>query len=267
MAVTISFNINRFNRFLSVYEQSQTQFAGKVALTKFGKRIKGSQGLAQRYKRIFKNPVPFTLNSTFTVQRGLELDVGIKDERGLGKRGKGNPAAKYLFPPIGVGSGKAYDTLFTQYLRDRNLINRSDYPVPAVSHPLVRTNKYGNVTPTTYGNTKKALGKTRKAKGRAGFTGGNSKIMDARVIAFKEDKKLGDGKRLPKGIYRETRKIGSSKLGLSALFYFNDIPSQSKGGANKDSSMTGRLFPEIVGNFADAQLIKIWLREIKQLAK
>ena len=78
MAVTILFDINRFNRFLSVYEQSQTQFAGKVALTKFGQRIKGSQGLAQRYKRIFQEPVPFTLNSTFTVQRGLELDVGIK---------------------------------------------------------------------------------------------------------------------------------------------------------------------------------------------
>ena len=254
--------INRFNRFLSVYEQSQTQFAGKVALTKFGKRVKGSQGLAQRYKRIFKDPVPFTLNSTFTVQRGLELDVGIKDERGLGKRGKGNPAAKYLFPPIGVGSGKAYDTLFTQYLRDRNLINRSDYPVPAVSHPLVRTNKYGNVTPTTYGNTKRALGKTRKAKGRTGFAGGNSKIQDARVIAFKEDKKLGNGKTLPKGIYRETRKVGSSKLGLSALFYFNDIPTQKKGGSGGT-----KIFPEIVKDFGDAQLIKLWLQEIKRLAK
>ena len=257
MAVTILFDINRFNRFLSVYEQSQTQFAGKVALTKFGQRVKGSQGLAQRYQRIFKKPVPFTLNSTFTVQRGLELDVGIKD-----RIEKGNPAGKYLFPPIGVGSGRAYDTQFTQYLRDRNLINRSDYPVPAVSHPLVRTNKYGNVTPTTYGNTKRALGKTRGAKGRTGFAGGNSKIQDARVIAFKEDKELGDGKTLPKGIYRETRKVGSSKLGLSALFYFNDIPTQKKGGSGGT-----KLFPEIVKEFADAQLIKIWLREIKQLAK
>ena len=257
MAVTILFDINRFNRFLSVYEQSQTQFAGKVALTKFGQRVKGSQGLAQRYKRIFKDPVPFTLNSTFTVQRGLELDVGIKD-----RIEKGNPAAKYLFPPIGVGSGRAYDTLFTQYLRDRNLINRSDYPFPITKNPLVRTNKYGNVTPTTYGNTKRALGKTRKAKGRTGFAGGNAKIGDARVIAFKNDKKIGKGKTLKKGIYRET-----PKGGLRDLFRFGDIPSQKKGGANKDSSMTGRLFPEIVFNFADAQLIKLWLQEIKRLAK
>ena len=81
MAVTILFDLKKFNRFLSVYEQSQTEFAGKVALTKFAKRVKGSQGLRIRYDKIFDRPVPFTRNSTFTVQRGLELDVGIKDEK------------------------------------------------------------------------------------------------------------------------------------------------------------------------------------------
>ena len=261
MAVTILFDLKKFNRFLSVYEQSQAQFAGKVALTKFGQRVKGSQGLAQRYKRIFQEPVPFTLNSTYTMQRGLELDVGVKDQIK-----KGNPAGKYLFPPIGVGSGKAYDTLFTQYLRDRNLIERSDYPFAATSHPLVRTNKYGNVTQTTYGNTKRALGKTRKAKGRAGFAGGNAKIGDQRVFAIKND---GDGNnsKLKAGIYREQVGRGKSKFEVKALFYYGKIPSQKKGGANQDSSMTGRLFPEIVFNFADAQLIKLWLQEIKRLAK
>ena len=256
MAVTILFDINRFNRFLSVYEQSQTQFAGKVALTKFAKRIKGSQGLAQRYKRIFQQPVPFTLNSTFTVQRGLELDVGIKDQTAITK---GNPASKYLFPPIGMGSGKAYDTLFTQYLRDRNLINNTDYPFPITKNPLVRTNKYGNVTPTTYGNTKLALAKTR-TKGT--FSGGNAKITDARVIAFKDNKKIGKGKTIKKGIYRETKKVGSNKTFLRPLFLYGAIPSQKKGG-----SKGNKVFPEIVKDFADAQLIKIWLREIKQLAR
>ena len=211
MAVTILFDLKKFNRFLSVYEQSQTEFAGKVALTKFAKRVKGSQGLRQRYKRIFDRPVPFTLNSTFTVQRGLELDVGIKDEKALkGKNsGKGNPAARYLFPPIGMGSGRAYDTQFTQYLRNRNLIKNSDYPIPATSHPLVRVNKYGNVTQGTYGATKKALGKTRGTKGQEGFAGGNAKIGDRRVFALKENK----GK-LRRGIYRE---IGDK--GAKALFY------------------------------------------------
>ena len=256
MATRIVFDINKFNRFLSIYEQSQTEFAGKRALTKFSQRIKGSQGLAQRYKRIFREPVPFTLNSTFTVQRGLELDIGIKD-----RIEKGNPAGKYLFPPIGVGSGKAFDTQFTQYLRDRNLIERSDYPFAATSHPLVRTNKYGNVTPTTYGNTKRALGKTRKAKGRTGFAGGNAKIGDQRVFAIKKD---GDGKnkKLKAGIYREQVGRGKNKFEVRALFYYGKIPSQKKGGSGGT-----KLFPEIVKDFADAQLLKIWLREIKQLAK
>ena len=260
MATRIVFDINKFNRFLSIYEQSQTEFAGKRALTKFGQRIKGSQGLAQRYKRIFQQPVPFTLNSTFTVQRGLELDVGIKDQTAITK---GNPASKYLFPPIGMGSGKAYDTLFTQYLRDRNLINNTDYPFPITKNPLVRTNKYGNVTPTTYGNTKLALAKTR-TKGT--FSGGNAKITDARVLAFKNDfkvkKKDGSSKTYRKGIYRENKKVGSNETFLRPLFLYGAIPSQKKGGKKGN-----KLFPEIVKDFADAQLIKIWLREIKQLAK
>ena len=251
MAVTILFVLKRFNRFLSVYEQSQTEFAGKVSLTKFAKRVKGSQGLRIRYDKIFDRPVPFTRNSTFTVQRGLELDVGIKDEKGL-KGGKGNPAARYLFPPIGIGSGRAYDTQFTQYLRNRNLIKNSDYPIPATSHSLVRVNKYGNVTQGTYGATKKALGKTRSSKGQQGFAGGDAKIGDRRVFALKQDK----GK-LRRGIYRET-----GDKGAKALFYYGAIPSQTKGGSGGD-----KLFPQIVGDFADAQLIKIWLREIKQLAK
>ena len=260
MATRIVFDINKFNRFLSIYEQSQTEFAGKRALTKFAQRIKGSQGLAQRYKRIFQEPVPFTLNSTFTVQRGLELDVGIKDQTAITK---GNPASKYLFPPIGMGSGKAYDTLFTQYLRDRNLINNSDYPFPITKNPLVRKNKYGNVTPTTYSNTKIALAKTR-TKGT--FSGGNAKIQDARVLAFKDDfkvkKKDGSSKTYRKGIYRENKKVGSNKTFLRPLFLYGAIPSQKKGGKKGN-----KVFPEIVKDFADAQLIKIWLREIKQLAR
>jgi len=252
MAQTFRFDLKNFERRLDIYEQSQANFAGKVALTKLGKRLKGSQGLRQRYKRIFKNPVPFTLNSTFTMQRGLELDVGVKNIIE-----KGNPAGKYLFPPIGFGSGRAYDTQFTQYLRNRDLINKGDYPFAATDHPLVRTNKYGNVTSGTYGSTKKALGKTRGAKGKSSFAGGNSKIGDARVIAFKNDKKIGKGKTLKKGIYRET-----GKGGLRALFYFGNIPKQKKGGSKGD-----KLFPEIVKDFTDAQLFKIWLREIKNLAK
>ena len=259
MAATIKISLGNLEKRLTIYEQTQVKFAGKKALTQYAKRAKTKEGfIAKKYKMMFRNPVLFTLNSTFTVQKGIKLDIGVKDALAL-KKGKGNPAAKYLFPPIGVGSGKAYDTLFTQYLRDRNLINNNDYPFPITKNPLVRTNQYGNVTQTTYGNTKRALGKTRKG---GSFAGGNSKIQDARVIAFKDDKKIGKGKTYRKGIYRETKKVGSNETFLRPLFLYGDIPSQKKGG-----SKGNKVFPEIVKDFADAQLIKIWLREIKQLAR
>jgi hypothetical protein len=275
MSFTFKFDLNNFTRKLDLYEQSQANFAGKVALTKLAKRLKGSQGLRDRYERIFDRPVAFTKNSTFTVQRGLELDVGIKDERALkGKNsGKGNPASKYLFPPIGVGSGKAYDTRFTQYLRNRDLINKGDYPVGIRENPLVRVNRFGNITANTYQNTQIALGKTRDEKGDSAFKGGNSKIQDQRVFAFKNDKTYKGSKKgktkakhYPKGIYRVTQNKGRGKSFLKPLFLYVDIPTQKKGGAG-ESNMKGRLFPEIVKNYADAQLFKIWLREIKELAK
>ena len=272
MATTFKFDLKNFQRRLSLYEQSQANFAGKVALTKLAKRLKGAtvkteggtstMGIRDRYKRIFKNPVPFTLNSTFTVQRELELDVGIKD-----KVEKGNPAGKYLFPPIGVGSGEAYDTLFTRYLRDRSLINSTDYPYPVRENPLVRKNRFGNVTANTYRNTVIGLGKTRTG---GSFSGGNNKIHDARVVNFKNDKivkkKDGTEKVIKKGIYREQIGRGKNKPFLRPLFFYGSIPTQSKGGAG-ESTMKGRLFPQIVKEFADAQLFKIWLREIKNLAR
>tara|TARA_R100001591_G_scaffold41107_1_gene52536 strand:+ start:56 stop:832 length:777 start_codon:yes stop_codon:yes gene_type:complete len=257
MAQTFKFDLRNFERKLSVYELSQANFAGKVALTKLAKRLKGSQGLRQRYMRIFDRPVSFTLNSTFTVQRGLELDVGIKD-----KIEKGNPAGKYLFPPIGVGSGRAYDTLFTQYLRNRNLIENTDYPIPATDHSLVKVNKRGNVTSGTYSSTVIALGKTRsQGKNRSAFKGGNSSIPDQRVFAITRDG-ASNNKKLKAGIYREQKGRGKNKFEVKALFFYKKIPTQSKGGRGGK-----KMFPEIVKDFTDAQLFKIWLREIKNLAK
>ena len=85
--------------------------------------------------------------------------------------------------------------------------------------------------------------------------------MDRRVFAVKRTG-ASRNKSLKAGIYRET-----GKSQIRALFFFGKIPVQQKGGKNPDSSMTGRLFPEIVKNFADPQLTKLWLQEIKRLAK
>ena len=251
MATTFTFNLNNVRRKLSLYEQSQASFAGKVALTKFAKRIKGQAGgIPMKYKKIFKNPVPFTLNSTFTVQRGLELDIGVKDEKAL-KDKKGNPAAKYLYPSIGGGSTKAYGTQFTQLLRNLNLMNSSDYPFAVLDNPLIRTGKGGRVTKATYKNTLSALKATqnKSIKGRSK----GAKIQDARVIAFKAGETKYRG-----GIYREqVPSSGKFPSFFRPLFVFKPTPSQS----------AKQPFPSIVKNFSDALIMKLWLKEIKRLTK
>ena len=123
----LTYKFCKIQKRFNAYEKTQAKFAGKVALTKLGREFRGKNGLiAQTYLgrhgfKKFKSPVFFTLNSTFARQRELELDVGVKDEKAL-KDGKGNPASKYLYPPIGGGSTRAYATQFTQYLRNRNLM-------------------------------------------------------------------------------------------------------------------------------------------------
>ena len=91
-----------------------------------------------------------------------------------------------------------------------------------------------------------------------------NKLFSQKLVKedFKVKKKDGSSKTYRKGIYRENKKVGSNKTFLRPLFLYGAIPSQKKGGKKGN-----KVFPEIVKDFADAQLIKIWLREIKQLAR
>jgi len=257
MASPLVYNFSKIQKRFNAYEKTQANFAGKVALTRLGKELKGKDGLiARSYKgghglQKFKSAVFFTLNSTFTKQRGLALDVGVKDERAITK---GNPASKYLYPVIGGGSTKAYDTLFTQYLRNRNLINKGDYPYAVTGNRFIKLGKNGRVTKSTYSNTMIGLAKTRdkelKARSRK-----NGKIQDARVIAFKTTTAAGKYK---KGIYREhTPSSGKYKSYLKPLFIFKEIPTQK-----------GKFtFRQRVKFFADKKAFKYWSQEIKRLAK
>ncbi len=253
MAVLV-YNFSKIQKRFNAYEKTQANFAGKKALTRLGKEFRGQNGLiAQTYLgrhgfKPFQSAVFYTRNSTFAIQRGLQLDVGVKDERASAK---GNPASKYLYPPIGGGSTKAYGTLFTQYLRNRNLMNKGDYPFAITASRFIKLGKNSRVTKSTYYNTMIGLGKTRdgqiKAKSRK-----NGKIQDARVIAFKSDK----GK-YKKGIYREVAPSrGKYKSFLSPLFLFNPIPTQKR----------QKTFGQRVKYFSDKKAFKYWSQEIKKLA-
>ena len=248
--VTFSYNFERIKKQLNVYERSQAKFAGKKALTRLNRELKGKNGLvAKTYKRgtltggRFRDPVTFTLASTFGIQAGSDLTVGVKDERALKRQG--NPASKYLYPVIGGGSGIAYDTGFTQYLKNQNLMKKSEYPYPEFENRFIRTNKRGRVTKTTYRNTIQGLKNNHKS-GRRG-----SKIQDARVFALKNDK---NG--LPAGIYREVPDR-EGKFIARALFYFGSYPVQ-KGKVT---------FSQRIRKIADKRVFKYWVSETRKLAR
>jgi len=251
------YDFNKIKKRFNVYEKSQAEFAAKKTLTRLGKEFRGQNGLiAQTYLgkhgfKAFKSAVWYTKNSTFAIQNGLELSVGVKDEKASSG---GNPASKYLYPPIGGGSTKAYDTIFTQYLKNRNFMSKGDYPFAAMESRFVKLKKNGRVTNATYYNTMIGLAKTRdkEIKGRSKK---NGRIQDARVIAFRSDSNAPYGK---KGIYREkTPSKGKYPSTLLPLFYFKDIPTQ-KG---------QKTFKQRVEYFADKKVYKYWSQEIKKLAK
>ena len=248
MATQIKLSLGNLEKKLSIYEQTQVKFAGKKALTQYAKRAKTKKGfVAKKYKMMFRNPVSFTLNSTFTVQKDIKLVVGVKDTLAL-KKGKGNPASFYLYPAIGGGSTSAYATQFTQYLKNRNFMNDGDYPFAVLGNRYIKTDGEGRVRRYIYRNVQFGLAKTRDKEVKGRSKGG--KIQDARVLAFRTDR----GK-FKKGIYREV----SNKKGsfLSPLFLFKATPTQKP----------KQTFRSIIEDSSKKIIPELWFKEIKELAK
>ena len=256
--VTFSYNFEKIKKQLDVYERSQAKFAGKKALTRLNRELKGKNGLvAKTYKTgtltggRFRDPVTFTLASTFGKQTGLDLTVGVKDDTAMTKQG--NPASKYLYPVIGGGSTKAYDTGFTKYLRNRDLIKRGEYPFAFFKSRYIRKTKRNRVSKSTYRNTIIALDNQKKH----GSIGG--KLQDARVVAFKEPPK-GSGRQYG-GIFREVPKRekinGVKQFKLEPLFIFKPTPYQA-----------GKVtFSQRIKKIADKRVFKYWVSETRKLAK
>nr|BAR30182.1 hypothetical protein [uncultured Mediterranean phage uvMED] len=252
MAQTIKISLGNLEKRLTIYEQTQVKFAGKKALTQYAKRAKTKEGLiAEKYKTLFKSPVFFTLNSTFTVQKGIKLDIGVKDALAL-KKGKGNPAAFYLYPAIGGGSTSAYATQFTQYLKNRNFMEKGDYPFAVLDNRYIKTDASGRVRRYIYRNVMFGLAKTRDKEVKARSKGG--KIQDARVFAVKNQGNSRN-KKLKAGIYREVRR--KNKTILSPLFMFKATPSQKP----------KQTFRSIIKDHSKKIIPELWFKEIKELAK
>jgi len=248
MATTIKLSIKNLEKRLTIYEQTQVKFAGKKALTQYAKRAKTKEGfIAKKYKMMFRSPVFFTLNSAFTVQKGIKLDIGVKD-----KVDKGNPAGKYLYPAIGGGSTSAYSTQFTQYLKNRNFMNDGDYPFAVLGNRYIKTDASGRVRRYIYRNVMFGLAKTRDKEVKARSKGG--KIQDARVFAIKNQGNSRN-KKLKAGIYREVRR--KNKTIVAPLFMFKATPSQKP----------KQTFRSIIQDSSKKIIPELWLKEIKELAK
>ena len=251
MAINVVLSFKDLGKTISIFEQTKAKFAGKVALTKFGKELK-QRIIPKTYKLKFNNPVRFTLNSTFTQQNGLRLTVGVKDESAMRK--KGNPASKYLFPVIGRGSNLVYETLFSQHLIRSNFMEDGQYPYAVLGNRFIkRKASNGRVTNTVLQNTLIGLGKTRDGEISYKYRG-SGKIQDARVIAFKKD----TGK-FKAGIYRQMAKGRGKKTSvfLAPLFMYGDLPTVPKRG----------FFDDFVTDPARKRLPELWLQQIKQFAK
>ena len=261
----ITFSDKKFRDKLTLIEKSNVEFAARRTLTQFAKDFK-SDYIKDEFSNTFRSAVPFTLNSTFTVQRGLELDVGVKNVMSRrGGSGKGNPAGFYLYPTIGGGSNVVYETLFPQHLVRSGYMNKGDFPYPNVyaadKFGFFRL-KNGRPTANTAANTIRGLAKTRGHKGR--FPVKMGKIQDARVISFKEDKvvkkKDGTTKVFKKGIYREVASGRGKKrqTGLFMLFAYDAINTV------KPKPLT---FAGMVHKISEEHFMDMWVKEIKRLAK
>jgi len=157
---------------LDIKSELPKAIAWTDALTKqlpwaIAKAMTGAAKESQKYlkevtPRYVKNPVPFTMNSTFVryaSPRKLEAWVGFKDYAT-----KGTAAAKYLSPMITGGIRRPKSTELQ--LQRAGILNPGQYITPTGVTPL-KLNQYGNLSGSTYTQVLSRL----KALGQQGYTG------------------------------------------------------------------------------------------------
>ena len=167
---------------------------------------------------------------------------------------KGNAPAKYLYPVIGGGSNKVYETRFNQWLKANNYMKRSQFAYPNKKYRdmILTTGKNKRVLPYIYADTQRALRKT-DAKGLK-YNAQGQKIQDARVFAKKDS----FGKYKP-GIYRVNLKKGSTyKTFITPLFFFDAKPSVKR---------KTETFFDLVKKSSDKNVGKIFLRELEKYGR
>ena len=253
MAITIKYNPKELTKQFNKYQPKSLRFVSYRTIEFLGVKVREEVNKGYGKKRFFIDPVPLTLESTlvkfYSKQKKAEVDIyPIEDES------KGNAPAKYLYPVIGGGSNKVYETRFNQWLKANNYIKRSQFAYPNKKYKdmILTTGKNKRVLPYIYADTQRALRSTDAKDLKYNAQG--PKIQDARVFA----KKNSFGRFKP-GIYRVNLKKSSTyKTFITPLFFFDKKPSV------KPKSQT---FFDLVKKSADKNVGKIFLRELDKYGR
>tara|TARA_Y100001973_G_C5181388_1_gene325136 strand:- start:859 stop:1614 length:756 start_codon:yes stop_codon:yes gene_type:complete len=251
MAITIKYNPQQLTKELNKYQPKSLRFVSYRTIEFLGIKVREDVNKTYAKNKFFIDPVPLTLSSTIfkNYEGKAEVDIFPIDDES-----KGNPPTKYLYPVIGGGSNKVYETRFNQWLKANNYMKRGQFAYPNKKYRdmILTTGKNKRVIPNVYADTQRALRKT-DAKGLK-YNAQGTKIQDARVFAKKDQ--FG---RFKPGIYRVNLKKGSTyKTFITPLFFFDKKPSV------KPKSQT---FFDLVKKSADKNVAKIFLRELDKYGR
>ena len=185
MAITITYNPKELTKEFNKYQPKSLRFVSYRTIEFLGVKVREEVNKKYAKSGFFIDPVPLTLQSTlvkFYEKTGkAEVDIYPMDDES-----KGNAPAKYLYPVIGGGSNKVYETRFNQWLKANNYMKRNQFAYPNKKYRdmILTTGKNKRVLPYVYADTQRALRKT-DAKGLK-YNSQGSKIQDARDFAVKE---------------------------------------------------------------------------------
>tara|TARA_Y100000052_G_scaffold20718_1_gene20696 strand:+ start:365 stop:1135 length:771 start_codon:yes stop_codon:yes gene_type:complete len=217
MAFKITFKPKELTKKLDKYSPKSIRFVSYRSIEDLGPQLR-NKNIKERYKKLFIDPVPFTLNSLLF--KNYEGKAKI-DFFTFSDESKTNPPSKYLYPVIGGGSNNVYETRFTQWLKANKYMKRNQYPVANRAYKsMILTGANGRVLPQVYANTQRALRKT-DAKGLK-YNSQGSNIQDARVFAMKDSfpkKAKKKQNRYKPGIYRVNANLGK-RGSIAPLFRF-----------------------------------------------
>ena len=251
MAITIKYNVQEFTKEINKYQPKSLRFVSYRTIEFLGVKVREEVNKGYGKKGFFIDPVPLTLSSTIfkNYQGKAEVDIFPIDDES-----EGNAPAKYLYPVIGGGSNKVYETRFNQWLKANNYMKRSQFAYPNKKYRdmILTTGKNKRVLPYIYADTQRALRRTDAKDLKYNAQG--LKIQDARVFAKKDS----FGKFKP-GIYRVNLKKGSTyKTFITPLFFFDSKPSVKR---------KTQTFFDLVKKSSDKNVGKIFLRELEKYGR